>query len=234
MWLVQKPWNEPVINVTTTQQPNNQKNNTQPQDKDLIWQKYSNLSAGISLKYPPNTILSNTKNPDKLNLSITMNNIDTYEDGTLGYNKETAIKDQSSLEKGNFGETIDWPLEQSKTVYKIGANKAQQKQVNAKDFLVLGRFDVCDTVFERKLIFYNFGDQIIITLSAPKEKIISSMPQYFGKTENCGSIIAWKNFNPPTSQDQFYQKLTNEQGSGVAQEWYDTFDKIVETISVQF
>ena len=95
--------------------------------------------------------------------------------------------------------------------------------------MVLGRFEVCNVTFERKLLFYNNNYQIVITSSGPEKDIIDSMPQYFEiNSSNCGNEKVW-DFD---KQAQFYQDLVDGKGSDVAQDWFNTFDDIISTIEI--
>ena len=53
-----------------------------------------------------------------------------------------------ALSKGDYGDHIDFALDASQEVRKVGDTYGQ-------DFLVLGRFEICDVQFERKLYFFN-------------------------------------------------------------------------------
>jgi len=198
---------------------------------------YENEEAGFRLEYPSeisfNIISPATEvelpiaNSDMI-LSIWVRKIETMREAmTLGHDKSTAVKDQKALEKGEFGENIDFALDFSKEVVKINNQKYGKK------FLVLGRFDACDVTFEREFIFYNKGYQIIITLRwADKDKIVTQMPNYFTvNKEGCGKPETWV-WGGYESMKNFYYTLKNGNGCKEAQEWYDTFDKIVETIKI--
>ena len=195
---------------------------------------YENEEAGFSLKYPSEisfNIMSPTTNVElpiadsNTVLSIWVRKIETMKDMPSGYDKSTAVKDKKALEKGEFGEYIDFGLDFSKEVVKINNQKYGKK------FLVLARFEVCNVTFERMFIFYNKGYQIIITLKwLNKDKIVTQMPNYFSvKKESCGNTRVWGGYE---SMKNFYYTLKNGNGCKEAQEWYDTFDKIVGTIKI--
>lgn len=142
----------------------------------------------------------------------------------LGHTKETAEKDIESLKHGNYGESIDFATEESQEVVDL-------EELNGKSFMVLGRFDVCDVAFERKLIFYTSDRQVMVTLSGSEEEIMESMSEYFGKNEeNCEDMTVWK-FEDDVKGD-FYNILQNGQGSEEAQGWYDAFNEIIKTIKL--
>ena len=139
-------------------------------------------------------------------LSIKISKIENLM-GADGYDRETAEKDRQELSGGSFGQDIDFVYEPSKTVLKIG-------DVNVKDFIVFGRYDVCDVTFERKAIFYNNDYQVIISLKGDKDKIIESMSEYFTvDNENCGNLKVW-DFD---KQKEFYEKIVTNQASAPVQ-----------------
>lgn len=195
-------------------------------DETTGWTTYTDSAVGFTLKYPSKVVRKSSsgeaRESNELSLTIFSRLVDEL-DFSNGYDRETALEDRQALSEGNFGEAIDWPLEASKKVRKIN-NKY------AKDFLVLIRFHIEDVAFERKLIFYNDGYQTVVTLFVAKDNVTSSMPQYF-KTQETGEG-EWSSWDLDRIDD-FYKALTEGKGSSVAQEWYDTFDKIVETIVIE-
>ncbi|MBU1090043.1 hypothetical protein KKF38_04620 [Patescibacteria group bacterium] len=182
-----------------------------------LWQFYENSKVGFSLRYPHEIT------PGK-DLRIESELVSSLGEQPLGFTTENAEKIRSALATGKFGENdLDWPLEESKQVKNLG-------ELNGQDFLVLGRFEVCDVVFERKLVFYQNDYQIVLTFIAPREKIVAENPEFFTTNpENCGAIPIW-NFE---KQKDFYVALREGNGSESAQAWFDTFDKIAATIEFQ-
>lgn len=188
--------------------------------------------AGFSIEYPSdstefctNPYVSASGSPMLLSIEISpLNEIDSQQ--TNGYDKETSLKDQEALKDGKFGESIDFSYAPSEQVIKIG-------DTFGKDFMVLGRFNECDVLFERKLIFYNNGCRIILTLEMEKDEIIKSMPDFFGiDNENCGDALTWKRSGDENSQDDFYNALSSKTASIIAQDWYNTFDLIVNSLKM--
>ena len=212
------------INVTINETPeispeeefNNSGRAKAIEDETDLWQLYSDEGGLITMKYPHNIELGK-------DLLVAIDEIDTLEEELpMGYGKLAALENQEALTNGNYGSDVDWPLEASKKVRKIG-------EINAQDFMVLSRFEICDTTFERKTLFYYNGHQIEIILKGPADEIKESMPEYFSKNEeNCGEMIIW-NFD---KQEDFYKTLKKGKGSEVTQEWFDLFDKIVNTIEL--
>jgi len=191
---------------------------------------FLNKEAGVRINYPADFLTFTTNsfvnaNSSDLLLDVKINKIEDLVDQTLGYDKETALKDEKELKEGSFGENIDFPYEASKKVVKIG-------DINAKDFIVFQRFEVCDVVFERKLIFYNNGYQVIITLSANKDHMIQSMPEFFVKDEqNCGGLV-WIMQDSKSSQDDLFKALQSGQASELAKSWMNSFDLLETRIEI--
>ncbi|MFA7681773.1 MAG: hypothetical protein WCX61_01960 [Candidatus Peribacteraceae bacterium] len=184
-----------------------------------LWQYYDDVNGGFSFQYPYSVSL-NGEDEGQMQLSVLVEPIDSFE-GAMGYNKETSLKNLEALKRGNYGESVDFALEESKKVVRVEDAYAQQ-------FMVLGRFDVCDITFERKLYFFHNSNLIVITLSAPQEAVVQSAPEYFTRDpENCGESLI-REFE---KQADFYQMLAQGEGAEPAQEWFDTFDAIVNTIT---
>ncbi|MCF7844645.1 MAG: hypothetical protein K9M03_02345 [Kiritimatiellales bacterium] len=183
-----------------------------------LWQYFMDEETGLSFKYPNNVHMEDAQGGD-IKLSVVVEPIATLDD-TMGYNSETAKLNQIALSSGAYGENVDFPLEASKEVVSVENTYAQQ-------FMVLGRFEVCDVTFERKLYFFHNDNQIVITLSGPRYAIVQSMSEYFTTDpENCFEETIW-DFD---KQADFYLALENDQGSEVAQEWFDSFERIKNTI----
>jgi len=199
------------------QEVNNNDQIEETEDEIDSWQLHIDDKAGFSVKYPQNAVFQGGLEDD-LSFNITVTHIDDLE--YPGFGKEEALNNIEELNKGEYGEEFDWPLKLSKKVIRVG-NK------NMQGFMVLGRFEVCDVVFERRLIFYNNNYQIEITLRGDKDKIVESMSQYFKIDNlNCQDDKIW-DFD---KQNEFYQNLSDGKGSVVAQEWFDSFDEMVKTI----
>ena len=148
-----------------------------------------------------------------LSLSVSIDALEMLK----GSIKENALNEREALKNGEFGPNTDLSFEPSKKVVKIG-------DVFVKDYLVLGRYGICDVAFDRKAVFYNNDYQVQITLSADKEKMQESMSEYFVYDElNCLEEKIW-DFD---RQDEFYNSLNTGQASGPVMEWYETFDDIM-------
>jgi len=181
------------------------------------WRIYEDENAGFSLRYPENVSLDSEIGGEVL--KIEAEKIDELE-GTMGFDEITALLNQESLMGGEYGKDVDWPLKESRRVVDAGG-------VNAQSFMVLSRFEVCDTVFERKLYFFNNNYQIVITLSGPGEEIKSEEPSYFMEDlDNCGGEIVWQ----VDKQGEFFENLKKGEMGSSTQRWFDDFDSIVSTI----
>ena len=141
---------------------------------------------------------------------------------TMGYNKETALKNTVFLEKGEYGEEVDFPLSNSKKIRDIG-------DTNAQEFAVLFRFEVCSVIFEKKLYFFNNNYQIVITLIGPKDTFVDNLSNYFTiNADNCGEEKVWDlNSKKP---EKFYEDLEEGKMPEIVQEWHSVFNRIVDTI----
>jgi hypothetical protein len=180
---------------------------------------YEDEKAGFSLQYPSGVSLNETDKSNAFQLKIQVDDVQSVE-GDMGYGKETTMKNMSSLNKGEFGENVDWPVEESKKVIKIG-------DVNAQEFMVLGGPDVCDVLFERKAYFFRNNYRVVITLEAPKDFFVDTLTQYF-KTDkgDCGGGEIWG----ASEQKNFYQDLENGNAPEGIKSWFGMFDQIINSI----
>ena len=186
---------------------------------------YYDSDGEFVLGYPDSNVTFSTSswlvaNNESMVLSIRKIKIDNIGGQTLGYDKETAMKDESELADGSFGEDIDFPFEASKKVLQIGDNFV-------KDFLVFNRFGVCDVTFEREMIFYKNGYQFIVNFKGQADQIKKSMPDYFKvDSENCGQEPVWK----LDKLGDFYNSLTGESASQPARQWLDSSESMVKSM----
>jgi len=191
------------------------------QDETDLWYYYEEPDAGFSIKYP-HDISFNEQQNTLFSLYIETKKIDLLE-GTMGFNKQTALKNIESLKIGEYGQDVDWPLNESKKVRTIN-------NINAQEFMVLSRFEVCSVVFERKLYFFNNDYQIVVTLIGPGNEFINSAPKYFTTNqENCGNEKIWD----MEKQKLFFENLENNTGPEIIQNWFDVFNRIIGTIILQ-
>ncbi len=188
-------------------------------DETDLWKFYEDKDTGLLIKYPGDVNFQGSQEGGPYTLSVESQKVDSLE-GTMGFNRETAEENLEYLNRGEYGKNVDWPLSESKKVVKIGS-------VNAQEFMVLSRFEICDVVFQRKLYFFYNNYQIVVTLAGPKQDIISNSPEYFETNkENCGDEKIW-NFD---KQKDFFESLENGAGSEAAITWFNLFDRIKGTI----
>ncbi len=175
-----------------------------------LWNVYENEAAGFSLKY------SGLLGED---FRVEVTPIEELE-GAMGYNLATAQLNEVKLAEGKYGEDVDFPIGVSKKVRSLG-------EINAQEFMVLGRFEICDVTMERKLYFFANGHQVVVTFVVPREELIAAAPEYFVEdTANCGAELIW-DFE---KQDEFYNSLVAGEGVEVVQDAFERFDEMVGTI----
>ncbi len=176
---------------------------------------YENKEAGIAFEFADDYTLDG-------NLFVRIDAINELGEQPLNFTTTVAENNRDALANGEFGEEIDWPLEESKRVKNLG-------ELNAQDFVVFSRFEICSVVFERKLIFYANDRQIVLTLVGDRDAIIEENPEFFEtNTENCGEEKIW-NFE---KQADFYEKLVRGDGSPSAQKWFNHFDATTATLEI--
>jgi len=199
------------------------------------WQYKKYPEAKVLIGYLNNEVYFSNEDEAKddklLGLTIAAQEINSIlVEETMGYDRATSKSDAASLVKGEYGDKqIDFAVAGSQKVVKLNNGYA-------KEFIVLGRFEVCDTTLERIAIFYNNGYQIIIKLTGDREKIIKENPEYFSKDNaNCGDELIWdyKNAQDENMQEKFYQALSTGKLKGEAADWYNTFNQIIEAIIIQ-
>lgn len=192
------------------------------------WETYSEGGAGFKFRYPPEVELGAPEpGSDAVALSVASRPVKELRPdiSLFGYDKEEAREDRAALKEGEPGEEFPEMYAPSLAVKEIaGGDK------NAKSFLVFSHDALCDVVFERNLMFYNNNNQIVITLAGPQKKIMGSSRHLFtADNKNCqpGQKV-WSD----GGQDKFYALLTQGLAPVDTQEWYDLFDEIVATVSL--
>jgi hypothetical protein len=153
-----------------------------------------------------------------LSLNVNISAVEDLQDPE----KEAAVNERDALDSGDFGEDTGFSLESSRKVTNIS-------ETSVKEFLTLGRYDICDIAFDWEIHFYNNGYQVQIVLSADTRKMIESLDNYFIYDEtNCPGQKVW-DFD---RQDEFYDKLITEQLTGLSSEWYSVFDSIMYLLQI--
>jgi len=218
---------EPIQEPETTESisPEEEAFNNSGQAKAIehewnLWPIYDNEAVGFSFAYPYSVALnSKEKNEDQLLfLKVSVDKIAGLE-GTMGYNEETALKNIEALKNGEYGEIVDIPFLASQKIQKLSG------EINAQDFMVFGRFEICDVTLERKLVFYKNGYQVVITLYGDKERLLTTASEYFTTNpENCGEQLIW-DFE---KQDDFYKFLSTTTDKDL-RHFYDIFESITQS-----
>ena len=184
---------------------------------------YEEPYSGISLIIPDGAIHDSEEPLAKPAVYINAWKVESL-DGPNIFSKETAIESIEALENGTYGPSVDFAVKESEKVIDIDGK-------NGKEYITLARFEVCDTAFDRILIFYNNGYQIILSVSAPQDLMKDVMPQYFTKNEeNCGDMLIW-DFDEKT-MEAFVSDLSSGDVPDIAKEWYELFDTIVSSIEL--
>lgn len=180
---------------------------------EAIWQTYTNTEAGFSLKYP-DTILFDAviEEATKPILNISVKKLSSIPENLPSLMGRTdALKEKAMLEKGP-----------GETTVKIGS-------LNGNLDMPLGRFEMCSVILSRKLTFYPGDYRVIVSLVGSEKVIMESMPEFFTVDKaNCGENRIWNLDKLST----FESTLAQKKGRGAAQEWYDTFDAIVQTVTI--
>jgi len=226
-------------NKTITIEPSRQAETTEElreQESDDTGQQQSNITvssfyskdADFILSFPLEATLStnpmvSATEQDKI-LSITITKLEDIPQSTFfGYDKDTALKDSEELKQGNYGQDTDIPVKDSQKVLELDG-------INAKEFTVLSRADEIGITFERVLVFYNNGFQVIIDWKGNSEEITKDCKDYFTDSEINTSGIEWKKDNGKILYEDLYTKLSNGEAPEAAQDWFDAFDTIVSSI----
>ncbi|MFH0845928.1 MAG: hypothetical protein V1851_00810 [Patescibacteria group bacterium] len=212
-------WNgqRPVLDSSNflTEEEFNQSGQVKAVESEIdLWNFYEVDGTDLSFKYPHNISFAGRE----MQLFVENKRIDDLD--YPGFDKELVLATAESLKNGEFGDSDIFVLESSKKVRSLG-------EINAQEYMVLSRFEVCDVTFERKALFFENDRRIIITVKGNKDAIVASTPDFFEKNkENCGDELIW-NFD---KMNEFYQILSEGKGSSEAQEWFNSFDKIMGTI----
>ena len=189
-----------------------------------LWNFSEIEGTDLSLRYPHNVSFAGRE----MQILVESEKIDDLD--YPGFDKEEVLATAEALKKGEFGDDDIFVLESSKKVRSLSINEQSLETINAQEYMVLSRFEVCDVTFERKALFFVDDRRIKITIKGNKDLIVSTMPEYFEKNEeNCQDALIW-NFD---KQGDFYKTLAEGKGSTEAQSWFDSFDKIIDTISFE-
>lgn len=195
---------------------------------DSTWLTYTNAEAGFMLKYPPTVDLNVEKDGSgKPVLTISVERVlDIPEEYPLGMDRKTALADKEALEKGK-AQTIGDFASSDALIPLSGKGITLNSRMNS----VLSRFEICSVIFSRNLTFYPGEYRVRISLDGHNKSITESMPEFFSlDSKNCGEQTMW--VRTADKMGQFLPTLAKGEGKGAGQEWYDTFDGIIQTISL--
>ncbi|MFH0845929.1 MAG: hypothetical protein V1851_00815 [Patescibacteria group bacterium] len=181
---------------------------------------FSDENTGFSFNYPDYLIFrtkGDTYDNNIFSLTVDIDDIDSL--NYSGFDKEKINQTIVALKMGSYGNSPDQSLPKSERITYL-------KGMGAQDFLVLSRSDVCDVVFERKLVFYKNNKRFVVTVNGPKDEIITSIPEHMTKDEeNCGENSVWD----IDLQNKFYNDLVAGFSSETAQKWFGAMDSITES-----
>ena len=190
---------------------------------------YQDYEEGLSFLLPEGKIEFSSNHwvllsGSDFSLSVVKTPLEDFKDDEIslyGYTRELVLEEKSALESGSFGPTADFSYPPSEKVKKINGSYA-------KDYIVFGRYEVCDVRFERLLVFYSESYQYIIIIEGDVDLIKQGMPQYFKKdNQNCGDMLIW-DFE---KQEQFYEALINGTASAEAMKWYNSSGTVAGSLS---
>lgn len=194
------------------------------------WQLVTNKTVGYSLKYPPQfkALTKQEFRAGDLIFGFSEQKIGDYTPtpGSYYASKAAMVKDEKALANGEFGSSPAFSLKESQRVVRI------DHQINGKEFVTLAKYEECEVLPTRTLIFFKNGYYVVITMQVwPAKTLKTELPQYFTTDEKgCGHSLIWNwKTNSPL---QFYNDLVNKKISPTTEAgiWYNTFDKIVSTI----
>jgi hypothetical protein len=190
---------------------------TTPPDPTADWKTYTNTVANFSLRYPMDVLLNqDSKGLTTSTLQVTVTKMSDIQDQPFNFTKETAIKDQQSLQQGKYGEHVDWPTGGSEKVITIGGKPA-------KTYTVFAVLEVCDVRFERTAIVYDQNYQIILRYTGPNTLKQSISTYLTTDAQNCSGGQVWN------QNTHLYQDLEGKTAPESVQNWYDIFDQILST-----
>ncbi len=170
---------------------------------------------------------------DFLTLTITHEDVENLAEGGL-YSRNMAESVMEALEKGEKGPGLDFEEEASEQVVSLG-------ELNAREGIVFGRFEVCDVTFERILVFYPEHEgkiyQVVVNLKADKDKMMETFPDYFHTdTDNCGEELVWIQQAETGENMRIFSKFHHYEILGNSNpliiEWYQMFEAIKQGIEV--
>lgn len=197
---------------------------------------FENEEAGFSLIIPEGVELMDAEHlvpssTGSIALTVRVDSVDGLEEAGL-YSKGMAEEVMQNLEKGELGPGLDFEEEKSEKIVSLG-------NLNAREGMIFGRFEVCNVTFERILVFYPKKDdkvyQVVLNLRMPNEKMIPAFPDYFHTDpDNCGEELAWIQQAETGENMRIFSKFhhyeVQKNEHPLIKEWNTAFDAIKESI----
>lgn len=177
------------------------------------WNTYTDTEAGFSLQYPPSVLLdAKTEEASGSVLLISADKLSSIpEDLPQLMGRNDVLKQKEDLLKNGGDDQV-----------RVGT-------LNGQLGMTLAQFEICSVILTRSLTFYPGQYRVIISLAGAKNAIMDSMPDFFTvDAANCGTKRIWNQDKIST----FGQTLARKKGRGAGQEWYDTFDAIIKTVTL--
>ena len=195
---------------------------------NLNYKLYKNKDAKFSFKYSSKKFTiyesyDNIKSNGKFNIVIQIDPISKlYDHAPYGFDKETALLEMKSLEKGKVGSGID--VAQDIELVKIG-------NIYGEIITVLSRHSIEDISFERRLLFFNNNYRIILTVYGNDKKIIDSMPNFFSYDKESKSY-SWIDKSGSDSVTDFFNSIKKVDKGNPVVIWFNSIYDIIEKIKL--
>jgi hypothetical protein len=181
--------------------------------KTANWKTYTDAKAGFSFKYPSTVLLNGEqKNATEIILGVTVEKVsDIPEEMPMRMGRNDAITQRDQIRSGT------------------GMGIRMMGNINSQIETTYQQLEVCSVMFDKKITFYPGEYRVIIDLVAPRKKIVSEMPSFFLlNSANCGTEKTWG----PAKIDSFEETLAVNKGVGIAQDWYNTFYTMIDTVKI--
>lgn len=135
---------------------------------------------------------------------------------------QTARQNKEKLSQGLLG-SATWAVKGSHKLVRLNNGQYAQRYIS------FYAFDVCSVQFRAVLEFYdNFEQRVMISLEGPSS-LKSYLSDYF-TTGSCGTASHWIHDNLPG----LYQRLEAGSAPNEVQNWYDSFNEIVDSVKVSY
>lgn len=176
------------------------------------WNNFYDNRVRLSLKYPE-LIEMNKLNENGISLFVEIEPIENLNSMA----REIADKDKNDLARGLSGQGLFNKIIKIKNIGKA----------NAQESMFISLLKDCNAQINRKLVFYENNYRIIITLSTNINDADDENNKYFEMNKNkCDGINIWKD----QGAEKLYKDLNENKLHGKIQNWFNLFDKIIETM----